>query len=131
MNVRDLSIKFTSYAHYIASSQWARESSRLPRLLCSTPDIAQERRLQRAAQAGLARTSGVVVWTTTEVLLNEHGPLAAIWLRQRPARDQEGEWSRSLRQSLFDSVPENKGSGGERDRGPSLERPEQVSTSPQ
>jgi len=131
MNVRDLSIKFTSYAHYIASREWARESSKLPRLLCITPDIAQERRIQRAAQAGLAHTSGVVVWTTTEVLLNVHGLLAAIWMQHIPPRDQGGEWSRSLRQSLFDSVPENKGSGGERDRGPSLERPEQVSTSPQ
>ncbi len=131
MNVRDLSIKFTSYAHYIASRQWARESSKLPRLLCITPDIAQERRLQRAAQAGLARTSGVVVWTTTEVLLNEHGPLAPIWMQQIPARDQGGERSSSSRQSLFNSVPENKGAGGERDRTPSLERPEKVSTSPQ
>ncbi len=45
MNVRDLIIKFTSYAYYIASREWARESSKLPLLICIAPDIAQERRI--------------------------------------------------------------------------------------
>ena len=53
MNVRDLAIKFTSYAHYIASREWAREHSMLPVLVCVAPDIAQERRMQRVAQARL------------------------------------------------------------------------------
>ena len=45
MNVRDLVIKFTSYALYIASREWAREHSMLPMLICVAPDIAQERRM--------------------------------------------------------------------------------------
>ena len=82
MNVRDLAVKFTSYAHYIASREWAREHSMLPVLVCVAPDIAQERRMQRVAQARLTQFAGLVVWTTTEVLLNEHGPLAPIWLQR-------------------------------------------------
>jgi hypothetical protein len=84
MNVRDLAVKFTSYAYYIASREWAREHSMLPVLVCVAPDIAQEKRMQRVAQARLAHTPGVVLWTTTEVLLNEHGPLASIWLQGIP-----------------------------------------------
>src|SRR5712691_2676363 len=78
-----------------------------------------------AFSAGRARAYrwSIVVWTTTEVLLNEHGPLAPIWMQQIPPRVQGGEWSRTPRQSLFNSVPGNKGAGGERDRTPSLERP--------
>ena len=80
MNVRDLAIKFTSYAHYIASREWAREHAILPRLLCVAPEIAQERRMLRVARARLASTPGLVLWTTTEVLLNEHGLLSPVWL---------------------------------------------------
>ena len=36
--------------------------------------------MQRSALTRLAETSGLVLWTTTEVLLNEHGPIAPIWL---------------------------------------------------
>ncbi len=61
MNVRDLAVKFTSYAHYIASREWARDMSRLPCLFCIAPDIAPERRLHRVAQAGLAQTPGVAL----------------------------------------------------------------------
>src|SRR5947207_8724156 len=53
MNVRDLAIKFTSYAQYIASREWARERSIMPLLTCVAPDIAQEKRMQRVAQAVL------------------------------------------------------------------------------
>jgi hypothetical protein len=56
MNVRDLAIKFTSYAHYIASREWAREHSMLPVLICIAPDIAQERGVQRVAEASPAHT---------------------------------------------------------------------------
>jgi Replication-relaxation len=73
MNVRDLSVKFTSYAQYTDSREWARGVSKLPVLICVAPDIAQERRMQRVAQARLAEASGLALWTTTEVLLNEHG----------------------------------------------------------
>jgi Replication-relaxation len=41
MNVRDLAVKFTSYASYIASREWAREHSKLPVLICVAPDIAR------------------------------------------------------------------------------------------
>ncbi len=102
MNARDLVIKFTSYAHYIASREWAREDARLPLLVCVAPDIAQERRMQRVAQARLTHASGVVMWTTTEVLLSEHGPLAPIWLQgiAQPAI--------SFRRCLFDVIPGKK-----------------------
>ena len=65
MNVRDLAVKFTSYAYYIASREWARERSMLPVLVCVAPDIAQERRMQRVAQARLTSPPGLMVWTTT------------------------------------------------------------------
>lgn len=71
MNVRDLTIKFTSYAHSIASREWAREHSMLPVLICVAPDNAQERRVQRVAQDTLTQSAGLIVWTTTEALFNE------------------------------------------------------------
>ena len=55
-----------------------------PRLLCVTPDLAQERRIQRVIQAQLAYLSGFEVLTTTEVLLNESGPLTPVWLQSVP-----------------------------------------------
>ena len=102
MNVRDQAVKFTSYAHYIASREWAREHSMLPMLICVAPDIAQERRMQRVAQARLRPTPGVVLCTTTEVLLNELGPLAPIWLQSRPQSNQVAQSSSVLRHCLFD-----------------------------
>jgi Fe2+ or Zn2+ uptake regulation protein len=100
MNARDLAIKFTSYAHYIDLREWARESTKLPRLFCIAPDIAQERRIQHVAQVKLASTPGLMVWTTTEVLLVEHGPLARIWLQGTPQRSQIVQPNGSLRQSI-------------------------------
>ena len=41
MNARDLAVKFTSYASYIASREWAREHSMLPVIICVAPDIAR------------------------------------------------------------------------------------------
>ena len=96
MNVRDLAVKFTSYEYYIASREWARECSMLPMLVCVAPDIAQERRMQRVAQARLRSTSGLVVWTTTSVLLDEQGPLAPIWLQS----SQAAQTGCALRQCL-------------------------------
>ncbi len=110
MNVRDLTIKFTSYAHYIASHEWARECSMLPVLVCVAPDIAQERRMQRVAQARLTQSAGLVLWTTTDVLLNEHGPLSPIWLQGMPRRSQEAQPDGSLRQSLSELLPSKQGS---------------------
>ena len=105
MNVRDLAVKFTSYAYYIASREWAREGSMLPVLVCVAPDIAQERRMQRVAQARLTSTPGLVVWTTTRVLLNEQGPLAPIWLQSLPQSSQAAQSGSSLRQCFFDVIP--------------------------
>jgi hypothetical protein len=103
MNSRDLAIKFTSYGHYLASREWARECSLLPALVCVTPDIAQEKRILRVAQARLAQAAGFEMWTTTEVLMNEHGPLAPIWLQAIPLRSQVTEQEGSHRQCLFDA----------------------------
>ena len=108
MNVRDLAVKFTSYAHFIASREWAREDARVPRLFCVAPDIAQERRMQRVTQARLAHTSGLVLWTTTEVLLNEHGPLAPIWLLGTPGCGHEGLPGNALRQGLSEMISVSK-----------------------
>ena len=104
MIVRDLAVKFTSNADYIASLEWAREHSMLPVLVCVAPDIAQEKRMQRVAQARLAHTPGVVLWTTTEVLLNEHGPLASIWLQGIPQRSQASQPGGSHRYCVFDAI---------------------------
>jgi Replication-relaxation len=58
MHVRDLTIKFSSYAHYMSSREWARECSLLPVLVCIASDIAQERRMVRVAQAKLSSQRG-------------------------------------------------------------------------
>ena len=63
MNVRDLAIKFSSYAHFIASREWLREDARVPRLFCVAPDIAQERRVQRVTQERSVSSPGLVLWT--------------------------------------------------------------------
>lgn len=81
MNPRDLAVKFDAYRQFVASREWARERSQLPRLLCVAPDIAQERRMQRVAQIRLSQPPGPAVWTTTEVLLQANGPLAPIWMQ--------------------------------------------------
>ena len=66
--------------------------------------------MHRVAQARLMHTPGVVVvWTTTEVLLNEHGPLASIWLQGIPQRRQAAHSDGSLRQRMFDVIPLEKG----------------------
>jgi len=109
MNVRDLTVKFTAYSHYIASREWAIEHSVLPVLICVAPDIAQERRMQRVAQARLTSPNGLMVWTTTRVLLDERGPLAPIWLQMRPQSSQAAQSGNVLRQCLFDENPGKKG----------------------
>jgi hypothetical protein len=109
MNVRDLTIKFTSYAHYIASREWAREHSMLPVLICVAPDNAQERRVQRVAQDTLTQSAGLIVWTTTEALFNEHGPLSPIWLQGLPQRSQAAKPGSVLRHRLYDMIPRKNG----------------------
>jgi hypothetical protein len=101
MNVRDLAVKFTSYAQYVASREWARERTVVPVLLCVAPDIAQEQRIHRVAQARLASTPGLVMHSTTASLLSAHEPLAAIWLQGLPRINQPAA-SGSLRHAWFD-----------------------------
>jgi hypothetical protein len=104
MNARDLTIKFISYAHFIAFREWARESSMPPVLICVAPDISQERRMQRVTRARLGKTPGLVQWTTTEHLLNEYGPLAPIWLQYIPQHIQVAQPLVLPRQIVFGIV---------------------------
>ena len=97
MNVRDLTVKFTAYAQYLASREWAREQNTLPLLVCVVPDIAQEQRIMRVAQATLTKTSGLALYTTPIPLLKEYGPLAAIWSSVLTQQQPEGR----PRQALF------------------------------
>ena len=106
MNLRDLVIKFSSYAYFISSHEWARECSMLPALVCIVPDLGQERRMQRVAQTRLTHVPGLVLWTTTEVLLNEYGPRGSIWLKNIPLRSHVEQLTNVRRQLIFDMVPE-------------------------
>jgi hypothetical protein len=108
MNVRDLATKFLSYAQYIDSREWAREWATLPWLVCVAPDVAQERRVQRVAQVNLPHSSGLIVWTATERMLREHGPLAPIWSFGMPTNNQVAFPSGSLRQCVFDIFHEKE-----------------------
>jgi len=74
----------------------------LPVLICIAPDIAQERRVQRVAEASLAHIPGLVLWTTTEGLFLEQGPLAPIWLRGMAQPKQTSPPGGAQRQCLFD-----------------------------
>ncbi len=114
MNARDLAVKFTAYEHYINSREWAKESSSLPRLFCIAPDIAQERRMQHLAQFRLTHAPGLVLWSTTDILLNEYGPLAPVWLQGIPQRDhavllQPVQPDITMRQRLSDVISGKKG----------------------
>ena len=105
MNVRDLAIKFTAYAHYSISREWARERSHLPRLLCVSPDLAQERRMQRVAQT--SQGSGLIIQTTTATLLTERGPLSPVWSLVMPPEESPSPSSpskASLRTPFFVEV---------------------------
>ena len=77
MNVCDLAIKFASYAQYVASREWQRARSVLPVLICIAPDVAQERRMLRVAQARCAHTPGLMVINTKvrKVLTSRFGSL--------------------------------------------------------
>jgi Replication-relaxation len=107
MNVRDLGVKFSSYAYFIASREWAREFSLLPALICIAPDIAQERRLAHVVRTRLAQADGLVVWSTTEVLLNTYGPLAPIWFKTIPTLSQVEQSGNVARQIIFDLVSQH------------------------
>ena len=110
MNVRDLAVKFTSYASYIASREWARERSMLPVLVCVAPDIARGA-ADAASGSGQTHTSshGLMVWTTTAMLLDEQGPLAPICLQRRSQSSQAAQSGNVLRQCLLDVIPAKYG----------------------
>ncbi len=102
MNVRDLAVKFDAYSEYISLHEWVRERSSLPKLLCVAPDIAQERRMHRVAQGRLTRHSGSAEWTTTEVLLKAHGPIAPIWMQVTSQSNRSAQTSRIRRSDVFE-----------------------------
>ncbi len=108
MNARDLAVKFTAYAHYIASREWAREGAKPPWLLCVVPELAQERRMQRVAQASFASSAGLVIWTTTAVLLHEHEPLAPIWSSGPPRPGQVAKAGGLPRRGVFETISREK-----------------------
>ncbi len=114
MNVRDLALKFTTYAHYINSREWARERSPLPQLVCIAPDIAQERRMHRVAQT--RQNLGLVIRTTTATQLAERGLLAAIWSQVMPPDDRpiaDLRSKASLRTTFFDQVEGGRNGAGQ------------------
>ncbi len=65
--------------------------------------------MQRVAQTRLVHASALMVWTTTEVLLNKQGPLAPVWLQSNPQSSQAAQSGSSLRQCLFDVIRGKKG----------------------
>jgi hypothetical protein len=101
MNVRDLAVKFDAYGHFVSCGEWAQERSRLPRLLCIAPDIAQERRMHRVAQARLTQPPRPGMWTTTEVLLQAKGPIAPIWMQVAFQQNQPDKASVVRRCNVF------------------------------
>src|SRR6516164_3778709 len=82
-----------------------RESGQKSARCC--PDITQEGRMSRVARNRLAHVSGMVVWTTTEVLLHEYGPHAEIWLQHIPQCGQERQPGALLRRMIFARVSEH------------------------
>ena len=60
--------------------------------------------MQRVAKASLTSPSGAMMWTTTEVLLNEQGPLAPIWLQSRPQSSQAVQSGSAVGQCFFDVI---------------------------
>ena len=57
--------------------------------------------MQQVTLTRLTSPAGLVVWTTTRVLLNEQGPLAPIWLQS----SQASQLGSSLRQCFCDVIP--------------------------
>jgi hypothetical protein len=110
MNARDLAVKFNAYQQYISSREWARERSSLPRLLSVAPDIAQERRMHRVAQGSVTHPPELAMWTTTEVLLKAHGPIAPIWMQLSSQWNQPGKASERHRCDVFETRTGGKGS---------------------
>ena len=54
--------------------------------------------MHRVVQDRLTRSPGIVVWTTTAVLLKGYGPLAPIWVQSKPQSSQVAQSDSSFRQ---------------------------------
>jgi hypothetical protein len=81
----------------------------LPLLICIAPDIAQERWIQLVAQAKLMPGHGLEIWTTTDVLLQAHGPEAPIWLLCMLQSSQATQPGGSHRQGWSDMIAGKNG----------------------
>jgi hypothetical protein len=79
MGTRDLGVKLSTYAQYVASREWFKQEAVLPLLLVVAPDPAQESRLGRVAKAMLTDRCGLIIRTTTWTRLREQGLLGPIW----------------------------------------------------
>ncbi len=89
MSLRDLRVKFTTYAMYLLSREWARSTPSLPALVCVAPEMGQERRLAEAARQCLVQVPAAFrMYTTTTNLLMMQSILAPIW-QQVVLRDQQ------------------------------------------
>lgn len=94
MTPKDLRLKFTTYAMYLISREWASSSPYLPALLCVAPDIGQEKQVVKAALQCLVQVpSGWCVYSTTASLLLTQGILGPIW---RPVEVQHHQAQRTL-----------------------------------
>lgn len=102
MTLKDLRLKFTTYAMYLVSREWARSSPYLPALLCVTPEIGQERRVAEAARQCLVHVPAAFrLYTTTAHLLATSGIMAPIWQHVVLANQQT--LSSGRRMALFES----------------------------
>lgn len=98
MGTRDLERKCATYAAYVTSREWARGGAPPPALIYIAPEIGQERRFGRAAQALLDQVPGLRVFTTTAELLARLGVLAPIF---QPAVGHESKLPSASRRALF------------------------------
>jgi predicted transcriptional regulator len=79
MGARDLGVKLSTYAQYVASREWFKQEAALPMLLIVAPDPGQERRFGRVATATLTDRCGLIIRTTTLTRVREQGVLGPIW----------------------------------------------------
>jgi hypothetical protein len=86
MFVRDLESKCATYAAFLSSREWALGSATPPLLLVVVPDVAQERRVSRTAQALLTHIASLRLYTTTLGMMVTAGLLAPIWQQCLPQR---------------------------------------------
>ena len=106
MMARDLESKCATYAAFLASREWAFGSAIPPVLLAVVPEIAQEQRFSRTAQALLAHITGLRFYTTTIGMIVTAGLSAPIWQPQLPQRAPP---ARAERVALFGPEAEAAG----------------------